>query len=268
MNKSRLDVLLFERGLVESRERAKAMIMRGCVFVDGNKAEKPGMQVADAVFAEVRCGHGYVSRGGRKLEKALEFFGVSPKDKVCVDCGASTGGFTDCLLQKGARMVYAVDVGYGQLAWSIRNDARVVTMERTNIRYLTNDMLSEKPELATIDVSFISLALVLSTVRELLTDDGEVVCLIKPQFEAGRGKVGKNGVVRDPITHCEVLEAFIRYAGELGFHIKGITHSPVRGPKGNVEYLGWLCRQGEDTAINVDEVVSESHKSLMGSEYD
>ena len=239
MKKTRLDTLLFERGLAESRERAKAVIMSGNVFVGAQKAVKPGMQVSDDVIIEVRGGSEYVSRGGLKLEKALDFFGVSPEGKVCIDCGASTGGFTDCLLKKGARLVYAVDVGYGQLAWSIRNDPRVITMERTNVRFLTADMFDVKPELAVIDVSFISLALVLPVVRELLTEDGEALCLIKPQFEAGRDKVGKKGVVRDPVTHKAVLDAFIDYSEKSGFGVKGVTYSPVKGPEGNIEFLAW-----------------------------
>ena len=263
MNKTRLDVLLFERGLAESRERAKAVIMSGSVFVDGNRADKPGVQVAADANVEVRGGLEYVSRGGRKLEKALKTFGVSPEGKVCVDCGASTGGFTDCLLKNGAGLVYAIDVGYGQLAWSIRTDPRVVTMERTNIRYVTPDMLEAKPELAVIDVSFISLALVLPVIRELLTQDGEAICLIKPQFEAGRDKVGKKGVVRDPRTHRSVLEAFIQDAAGLGFLVRGLTYSPVRGPEGNIEYLGWLCRQGEEGEFDVGALVTESHGELI-----
>jgi len=240
MSKTRLDVLLAERGLVESRERAKAIIMSGNVFVAGNRAEKPGAQVDSEALVEVRGAQDYVSRGGQKLEKALEVFAVSPEGKVCIDCGASTGGFTDCLLKNGAKSVYAVDVGYGQLAWSIRSDPRVVTMERTNIRHVTADMFEPKPEFAVIDVSFISLALVLPVVRELLPDDGEVLCLIKPQFEAGRELVGKKGVVRDPETHRMVLDAFASYSERSGFLLKGLTHSPIRGPEGNIEFFGWL----------------------------
>ena len=213
----------------------------------------------------------YVSRGGQKLEKALIYFDISPEGKVCIDCGASTGGFTDCLLKKGAKKVYAVDVGYGQLAWSLRSDQRVITMERTNIRYVTPDMLDEKPELAVIDVSFISLALVLPVIRKLMeeTDEAvctdknyEAVCLIKPQFEAGKGKVGKKGVVRDPETHIEVLNAFIENAEKSGFLIKGITYSPVKGPKGNIEYLGWLGSYGDSIKTDTKEIVLESHKKL------
>jgi len=261
--KTRLDVLLVERGLAESRERAKAIIMSGSVFVGGSRAQKPGLQVDAGAQAEVRGGPGFVSRGGQKLEKALTFFGISAAGRVCIDCGASTGGFTDCLLKNGARMVYAVDVGYGQLAWSIRSDDRVLTMERTNIRHVTGDMFAIKPGLAAIDVSFISLALVLPVIQGLLADGGEAICLIKPQFEAGRGKVGKNGVVRDPGTHRAVLETFLQNAANAGFRAKGLTHSPVRGPKGNVEYLGWLGLQGEDAEMDVDGIVAESHRELM-----
>jgi len=261
--KTRLDVLLTERGLAESRERAKAIIMSGNVYIGGARADKPGMQVACDTPVEVRGGPEYVSRGGLKLEKALRAFGVAPEGKVCIDCGASTGGFTDCLLKNGAQMVYAVDVGYGQLAWSIRNDPRVVTMERTNIRYVRPDMLKTKPELAVIDVSFISLSLVLPVVRELLEASGEVLCLIKPQFEAGRENVGKKGVVRDPDTHKAVLEAFIRYAEESGFAVKGITFSPVKGPEGNIEYLGYLTLAGGSKAIDTAAIVSDSHLNAM-----
>ena len=210
----------------------------------------------------------YVSRGGQKLEKALQFFDISPEGKVCIDCGASTGGFTDCLLKNGAKLVYAVDVGYGQLAWSLRTDERVITMERTNIRYVTPDMLEFKPELAVIDLSFISLALVLPVVRQLMTEKSEAVCLIKPQFEAGKDKVGKKGVVREPEIHIEVLDQFIVNAEKSGFHIKGITYSPVKGPKGNIEYLGWLSsyiNSHENKSITKNDtgkIVSESHKNL------
>ncbi|MDR2569801.1 MAG: TlyA family RNA methyltransferase [Oscillospiraceae bacterium] len=204
----------------------------------------------------------YVSRGGQKLEKALNHFDISPKGKVCIDCGASTGGFTDCLLKNGATLVYAIDVGYGQLAWTLRNDQRVVTMERTNIRYVTPDMLGEKPELAVIDVSFISLSLVLPVVRELLTDTCEAVCLIKPQFEAGRDKVGKKGVVRDPKTHKEVLDTFVLNAEKSGFFVAGITYSPVKGPKGNIEYLGFLKSKQTGIQSDTEAIVVQSHKEL------
>jgi len=206
----------------------------------------------------------YVSRGGQKLEKALDYFGISPEGKVCLDSGASTGGFTDCLLKRGAKSVYAIDVGYGQLAWTLRTDERVIVMERTNIRYVTADMLETKPELAVLDLSFISLALVLPVVRKLLTDKCEVICLVKPQFEAGKGKVGKKGVVRDPKIHKEVLDNFIKNANDSGFFVKDITHSPVTGPKGNIEYLGWLIDNDNEEPSKPDTaaLVSSSHKEL------
>ena len=240
--------------------------MSGGVFVGETRAVKPGMQVDGDAQVEVRHGElPFVSRGGLKLQKALEFFGVSAQDRVCIDCGASTGGFTDCLLQAGARLVYAVDVGYGQLAWSLRNDPRVVTMERTNIRNVTPDMLTQRPTLAVIDVSFISLRIVLPVVRRLLTENGEVICLIKPQFEAGRESVGKKGVVKDPQTHKEVLDAFLQNAADAGFGIQGLTFSPVKGPQGNIEYLGFLD-SGSGQSIDTDAVVSQSHEELKNEE--
>ena len=262
MKKARLDSVLAERGLIESRERAKAVIMSGNVFVSGQRADKPGMQIDEQAEIEVRSLPEFVSRGGQKLEKALKFFGVLPYGKVCLDCGASTGGFTDCLLKSGADKVYAVDVGYGQLAWKVRNNPRVVTMERTNIRYVTSDMFQPGPQLATIDVSFISLALVLPVLREILTEDGQVICLIKPQFEAGRDKVGKKGVVRDLKTHIEVLETFCENAHASEFCIVGMTYSPIRGPEGNIEYLAWLCCQGEGLNTDINAIVSEAHEVL------
>ncbi|MBR7081738.1 MAG: TlyA family RNA methyltransferase [Oscillospiraceae bacterium] len=264
MSKTRLDVLLFERGLTESRERAKALIMSGVVFINGQRFDKPGMSVTDDCEIELRGQTlEYVSRGGLKIEKALKYFGVSPEGKRCIDCGASTGGFTDCLLKGGAERVYAVDVGYGQLAWSLRNDPRVINMERTNIRYVTEEQIPEKLDLAVIDVSFISLRLVLPVVRRLLKDDGEVLCLIKPQFEAGRDKVGKKGVVRDEATHIEVLRGFAEFAREAGFKVGGITFSPIKGPEGNIEYLGHLIPpDGEDCELDAEKTVKMSHLEL------
>ena len=265
MEKVRLDVLMHERGLVENLESAKAVVMSGSVFVGGVRAVKPGMPVQPKVDVEVRGKLEYVSRGGLKLAKALMHFGISPEGKTCIDCGASTGGFTDCLLKNGARLVYSIDVGYGQLAWRLRNDSRVCVMERTNIRYVTPEMFEAKPELAVMDVSFISLALVLPVVRELLTEDSEALCLIKPQFEAARENVEKRGVVRDPKTHKNVLDAFMRDAVQSGFHVKGLTYSPVRGPNGNIEYFGWLRCNGEGDAIDTDAIVSESHMFLTAT---
>ena len=266
MAKKRLDVLLFEKGLCESRERAKTTIMSGVVFVDGQRADKPGTPVSEDSEIEVRgAALEYVSRGGLKLEKALREFSVSPEGRTCIDCGASTGGFTDCLLKGGADKVYAVDVGYGQLAWSIRSDPRVVVMERTNIRYVTPEQIPDRPSLAVIDVSFISLKLVLPVVRELLADGGEVLCLIKPQFEAGREKVGKKGVVREASTHVEVLENFMKYAAEAGLGVQGLTFSPIKGPEGNIEYLGYLRAGAESCAQDAEAVVEKSHTELSAN---
>jgi 23S rRNA (cytidine1920-2'-O)/16S rRNA (cytidine1409-2'-O)-methyltransferase len=263
MSKTRLDVHLYENGLFDSREKARAAVMSGIVYVDGNREIKPGTFVTEQNVIEIRGGvNKFVSRGGLKLERALDFFGITPEGKICIDCGASTGGFTDCLLKRGASRVYAVDVGYGQLAWSIRNDPRVVTMERTNIRYVTRSQIPEKLQLAAIDVSFISLNLVLPAVRELLSDDADVLCLIKPQFEAGREKVGKKGVVRDFGTHLEVLRDFIKNAENMGFRVKNLTYSPIKGPEGNIEFLGWLSLSGESNTIDVGQVVRDAHNSI------
>ena len=264
MSKNRLDVLLLERGLAESRERAKTTIMSGVVFVDGQRVDKPGTQVAEESTIEIRgAAPEFVSRGGHKLAKALKFFGVFPEGKICLDCGASTGGFTDCLLKNGAQKVYAIDVGYGQLAWSLRSDPRVVSMERTNIRYVTREQVPDEIELAAIDVSFISLKLVLPVLHELLRENGEVVCLIKPQFEAGREKVGKKGVVRDAKTHVEVLNRFMENAKAAQFSVLNMTFSPIKGPEGNIEYLGYLRKNGaENAAIDAEELVKNSHMEL------
>ncbi len=266
-NKKRLDVLLTEQGYADTRSKAQAVIMAGLVYVDGQKADKPGTSFEDTVSIEVR-GHTcpYVSRGGLKLEKALRDFGVKPEGYVCSDSGASTGGFTDCLLQQGAKKVFAIDVGYGQLDWKIRSDDRVVVMERTNIRYVTPEQLGEPLDLSVVDVSFISLKIVLPTIKQLLKpQSGQVLCLIKPQFEAGKEKVGKKGVVRDPETHKEVLDHFVALAHELGFAILGLTYSPVKGPEGNIEFLGHLtladtCGIEPDTA----DVVAQAHTALKG----
>ena len=264
--KKRLDILLVEKGLVPSREKAKAIIMSGNVFVDGQKADKAGDSFPDDANIEVHGNeNAYVSRGGLKLEKALDFFGAEVEGKLAIDVGASTGGFTDCLLRRGARKVYSVDVGYGQLAWAIRNDPRVVCMERTNIRYVTHEQIPEIIELAVIDVSFISLKIVLPAVRALMGERGNVYCLIKPQFEAGREKVGKKGVVRDPEVHCEVLENFIVNANEAGFGVRGITFSPITGPEGNIEFLGSLsCDNLENAEVDINKVVEDAHNSLKG----
>ena len=264
MKKVRLDQLVFDRGLTESRERAKTSIMSGLVFVNGQRMDKPGMSFDENSEIEIK-GEAvpYVSRGGLKLEKALKIFEFNPSGFVCIDCGASTGGFTDVLLQNGAKKVYAIDVGYGQLAWSLRCDERVVSMERTNIRYVTPDMLDEVPDMAVMDLSFISIRLVLPVVRELINDEGYVICLIKPQFEAGRDKVGKKGVVREKSTHVEVVRDFLQFVPTAGFTALGLGYSPIRGPEGNIEYLA-LLRKGEFESPVLDPVaiVEASHSEL------
>ena len=263
-NKERLDVLLVQRGLCDSRTRAQAIIMSGEVYVEGQKCDKAGTSVDVEANIEVRGNHcPYVSRGGLKLEKALRDFGVDPTGYVCSDSGASTGGFTDCLLQKGASKVFAIDVGYGQLAWSIRTDPRVVCMERTNIRYVTPEQLGEPLDLSVVDVSFISLKIVLPAIRNLLKPTGQVLCLIKPQFEAGKDKVGKKGVVRDPQIHCEVLENFLALAKELNLTVLNLTYSPVKGPEGNIEFLGHLSML-PDHGIEPDvrAIVNAAHEEL------
>ena len=262
--KKRLDVLLTERGFAEHRSRAQAIITSGIVYVDGQKADKPGISYEETVPIEVRgAACPYVSRGGLKLEKALRDFGVRPEGYVCSDSGASTGGFTDCLLQQGASKVFAIDVGYGQLDWKIRSDPRVVVMEKTNIRYVTPEQLGEPLDLSVVDVSFISLKIVLPAIKALLKPDGQVLCLIKPQFEAGREKVGKKGVVREKSTHVEVLQDFVELANTLDFRILGLTFSPVKGPEGNIEFLGHL-RLGDMPGITPDvtAVVEQAHGAL------
>ena len=262
--KKRLDVLLTERNLADSRSKAQAVIMSGLVYVDGQKADKPGVSYEETVEIEVRgAACPYVSRGGLKLEKALRDFGVKTEGCVCSDSGASTGGFTDCMLQNGVAKVYAVDVGYGQLDWKLRSDARVVCLERTNARYLSAEQIPETLDFASIDVSFISLKLIFPALYALLREGGEVACLIKPQFEAGREKVGKKGVVRDPVVHLEVLESFLRHAKENNFTVLGITYSPIRGPEGNIEYLGYLKKGGEaDCVPDLRALVDASHSAL------
>lgn len=264
MSGVRLDQKLVELGHFESREKARATIMSGLVFVNGQRADKPGMAVKDDAKVEVRgAACPYVSRGGFKLEKALRVFPISPEGLTCIDCGASTGGFTDVLLKNGAAKVYAVDVGYGQLDWKLRSDPRVVCLERTNARYLTREVIPEALDFASIDVSFISLKLIFPALYALLRDGGEVACLIKPQFEAGREKVGKKGVVRDPKVHLEVLENFLTHAKENNFTVLGITYSPIRGPEGNIEYLGYLKKcGGADCIPDLQALVDASHSDL------
>lgn len=264
--KKRIDVLLFERGLAPSREKARTLIMAGSVYVNNQKFDKPGDTVSDDAEIEVRGSTlKYVSRGGLKLEKAMQLFPIDLNGKICMDIGASTGGFTDCMLQNGAQKVYSVDVGYGQLAWQLRQDPRVVNLERTNARYLTREQVPEEIDFFSVDVSFISLRIILPAVRPLLRDGGQAVCLIKPQFEAGREKVGKKGVVRDRAVHEEVVEMICRFAVENGYSVLGLTFSPVKGPEGNIEYLVYL--EKSDAPVHTADctphsVVEESHAAL------
>jgi len=263
--KTRLDVLLVERGFLDSRQKAQSTIMSGLVFVNQQRVDKPGTAVANDAEIEVRGNVlPYVSRGGLKLEKAMASFPIDLHDAVCGDIGASTGGFTDCMLQNGASKVYAVDVGYGQLAWKLRSDPRVVCMERTNARYLNHEQIPEELDFASIDVSFISLKLILPAVCGILKDGGHVACLVKPQFEAGKEKVGKKGVVRDPAVHLEVLQNFLIHAKESGFTVIDITFSPIRGPEGNIEYLGYLEKRSafEERTFDLKALVAASHQEL------
>ena len=264
--KERLDVLLVKQGFAPSREKAKAILMSGIVYVDGQKEDKAGtMFDPEKIKIEVRGNTlPYVSRGGLKLEKALQVFPIDLQGKTCLDIGASTGGFTDCMLQNGAEKVFAVDVGHGQLDWKLRNDPRVVCMEKTNIRYVTPDQIEEPVEFASIDVSFISLTKVLGPVKELLTGNGEIVCLIKPQFEAGREKVGKKGVVRDKNVHKEVIHMVMEYAQSIGFTLCNLEFSPIKGPEGNIEYLLHLSKDADHSVgqLDVEAVVEASHGTL------
>ena len=267
MAKKRLDVLLVEQGLIESRQKAQATIMSGLVYVNGQKVEKAGNPTEETASIEIRGkALNYVSRGGLKLEKAMAAFPIVLTGQVAADIGASTGGFTDCMLQNGARKVYAVDVGYGQLAWNLRSDPRVVCLERTNARYLTREQIPEPLNFASVDVSFISLKLILPALRPLMAEGGQVVCLVKPQFEAGKEKVGKKGVVRDPAVHLEVLEHFLDHAAQAEFHVAGLTYSPIRGPEGNIEYLGYLTAlPAPDWEMDLKGLVAASHGELEGN---
>ncbi|MBO7208612.1 MAG: TlyA family RNA methyltransferase [Clostridia bacterium] len=259
--KTRLDVYLVERGYATSRERAKSIIMSGSVFVNNQRSDKAGDMISDDAVVEVRGGElKYVSRGGLKLEKAIAEFGISLEGKICMDVGASTGGFTDCMLQNGAKKVYSVDVGYGQLAWKLRSDERVTNLERTNIRYVTREQVPDELDFSSIDVAFISLKLVLPVVKELLKNNGTGVALIKPQFEAGREKVGKKGVVREPGTHIEVINNVLEFTRDMGLNVSAVTFSPIRGPEGNIEYLMYFSKNGEDNEIDVEKIVEISHE--------
>lgn len=264
--KKRLDILVYEKGYAESREKAKAVIMAGLVYVDNQKADKCGASYDEDCALEVRgSALKYVSRGGLKLEKAIDSFGLDLSGKTTMDIGASTGGFTDCMLQNGAKKVYSIDVGYGQLAWKLRNDERVVNLERTNMRKVTREQVPDEIDFFSVDVSFISLRLILPVARELMAPDGEAVCLIKPQFEAGRGKVGKKGVVRDPAVHVEVVQGIDAFALESGFDVLGLDFSPIKGPEGNIEYLIYLRRSDAPqrlTDVTPAQLVERSHAQL------
>ncbi len=270
VEKERLDVLLVQQGLANSRELAKAYIMAGNVYVDGQKEDKAGTKVAVTAKLEVKGNQmKYVSRGGYKLEKAMDVFGIRLDGKICLDIGASTGGFTDCMLQNGASKVYAIDVGYGQFAWKLRNDERVVCLEKTNVRYVTHEQVLDEGDFASIDVSFISLTKVLPAVLGVLGEKGQLVCLIKPQFEAGREKVGKKGVVRDSSVHREVIEMIVEYVRTQSLGILGLDFSPIKGPEGNIEYLIYLDKSQsgmheDEVQARVDTVVAQSHKILSG----
>ena len=270
VEKERLDVLLVQQGLANSRELAKAYIMAGNVYVDGQKEDKAGTKVAVTAKLEVKGNQmKYVSRGGYKLEKAMDVFGIRLNGKICLDIGASTGGFTDCMLQNGASKVYAIDVGYGQFAWKLRNDERGVCLEKTNVRYVTHEQVPDEGDFASIDVSFISLTKVLPAVLGVLGEKGQLVCLIKPQFEAGREKVGKKGVVRDSSVHREVIEMIVEYVRTQSLGILGLDFSPIKGPEGNIEYLIYLDKSQsgmheDEVQARVDTVVAQSHKILSG----
>ena len=264
--KKRLDILVFEKGFAESREKAKAIIMSGIVYVNNQKADKPGVSYDENLPLEVRGEtQKYVSRGGYKLEKAMNSFPITLKDKITMDIGASTGGFTDCMLQNGAKKVYSVDVGYGQLAWKLRNDERVVNLERTNMRYVTHEQVSDEIDFFSVDVSFISLKLILPVARELLSESGEAVCLIKPQFEAGKENVGKNGVVRDKNVHVDVVNMIVDFCLNNGYDVLGLDYSPIKGPQGNIEYLIHIRKSDEPemlTETTALQVVTDSHTEL------
>ena len=270
MDKKRLDCLLVEKGFCESREKAKAVIMSGIVYVENQKADKAGATYPSHAKIEVRGKTmPFASRGGYKLEKAINAFGIALRDKICMDIGASTGGFTDCMLQNGAKKVYAVDVGYGQLAWKLRTDERVVNLERTNIRYIDSTLVPEEISFFSVDVSFISLCLVIPAVKPLLADGARAVCLIKPQFEAGRENVGKKGVVRDKKVHEEVVEKIVGFVQAQGFSVLGLDFSPIKGPEGNIEYLIYIEKsemRREFERSNVQKVVKDSHDCLNGGE--
>lgn len=261
--KKRIDVYLYESGLAPSREKAKAYVFAGDVFVDGKRCDKPSAIIAEDQLVELKAGDDFVSRGGKKLQKALESFGLDLSGKVAIDVGASTGGFTDCMLKAGAVFVYAVDVGYGQLAWKLRNDDHVCVMERTNARHLEKDMFDKAISFASIDVSFISLRLILPALQRVLTPPYTIAALIKPQFEAGRDSVGKKGVVRDKSVHISVIDNIINFAKDSGFVICGLTYSPIKGPEGNIEYLICLSDSGQGVPISAEDTVKAAHSNAF-----
>ncbi len=264
--KKRLDIAVFERGLCESREKAKTLIMAGVVYLNNQKADKPGVTVKPDDHIEVRSNPlKYVSRGGLKLEKAMTQYNINLNDKICADIGASTGGFTDCMLQNNAKKVYAIDVGYGQLAWKLRTDERVVNLERTNFRHCTKEQIPDDLQFASVDVSFISLSIIVPVMRTLMADDAEAVCLIKPQFEAGKDKVGKKGVVRDKSVHIEVVERTVNIMLNTGFSILGLEFSPIKGPEGNIEYLAYIKKSDDPKMLcetTAEQIVLASHSEL------
>lgn len=260
--KKRLDVLISERGLSESREKAKALIMSGVVYVNNEKQLKAGTEFEETVEIIISDTLKYVSRGGYKLEKTINNYGLDLKGRICADIGSSTGGFTDCMLQNNASKVYAVDVGYGQLAWSLRNDPRVVCLERTNARYLTHEVIPDNLDFFSMDVSFISVKLILPAVYDLMNDHGQGVILIKPQFEAGKNKIGKNGVIRDPSVHKEVIEDITSFLEKNGFGILALDYSPIKGPKGNIEFLAYVEKNSASNSFNIDDVIGSAHLEL------
>jgi 23S rRNA (cytidine1920-2'-O)/16S rRNA (cytidine1409-2'-O)-methyltransferase len=268
--KKRLDIIVFEKGFGNSREQARALIMQGCVYINNQKCDKPGMTYNEDCIIDVRNNRQkYVSRGGFKLEKAIKSFNIDLKDKIAVDVGASTGGFTDCMLQNGCKKVYSIDVGYGQLDWSLRNDERVINLERTNARYIDESNIDDKIDFFSVDVSFISLGLILPAVKKISSRDSCGVCLIKPQFEAGKGKVGKNGVIRNKNVHVEVINKVLEYSTKNNFYFKGLDYSPVKGSKGNIEYLLYLCSEKHSSAAifaDIEQVVEDSHLDLSGGD--
>ena len=262
-DKKRIDIYLYEQGFAPSREKAKAYVMAGVVFVDGKRADKPSLQVCEGQDVLVKQKDEFVSRGGKKLKKAIESFGIDLNGKVAIDVGASTGGFTDCMLRSGAQYVYSVDVGYGQLAWKLRNDERVCVMERTNARHMLKGMFDKDIHFASIDVSFISLKHILPALKRVLTPPFKIAALIKPQFEAGREAVGKKGVVRDINTHISVIEDIIDFAVETGFIVCGLDYSPIRGPEGNIEYLLCLSDSGQSAAVSAEEAAERAHRNFL-----